>query len=41
MTDRLVDLAARLADDPALAAAQGRQDGAAVTLLVMGALLGA
>jgi xylose isomerase len=41
LTDRLVDVSARLAGDPALAAAQARQDGAAVTLLVMGALLGA
>lgn len=41
LTDRLVDVAAQLADDPTLAAAQARQDGAAVTLLVMGALLGA
>jgi xylose isomerase len=41
LTDRLVDVAARLAVDPALQAAQARQDGAAVTLLVMGALLGA
>ena len=41
LTDRLVEVAARLADDPALAAAQGRQDGAAATLLVMGAMLGA
>jgi xylose isomerase len=40
LTDRLVDVAARLAGDPALAAAQARQDGAAVTLIVMGALLG-
>jgi sugar phosphate isomerase/epimerase len=41
MTDRLVDLAARLADDPALQAAQSRQDAAAATTLVMAALLGA
>jgi sugar phosphate isomerase/epimerase len=41
LTDRLVDVAARLASDPALAAAQTRQDGAAVTLIVMEALLGA
>lgn len=41
LTDRLVDLAARLADDPALAAAQARQDAAAATGLVMAALLGA
>jgi sugar phosphate isomerase/epimerase len=40
LTDRLVEVAARLADDPALAEAQGRQDGAATTLIVMGALLG-
>jgi xylose isomerase len=40
LTDRLVDVAARLAGDPGLAAAQARQDAAAVTLLVMGALLG-
>jgi xylose isomerase len=39
-TDRLVDVAARLADDPKLAAAQALQDGARVTLLVMEALLG-
>lgn len=41
LTDRLVDLAARLADDPALAQAQARQDAAAATTLVMAALLGA
>jgi sugar phosphate isomerase/epimerase len=41
LTDRLVDLAARLANDPALTAAQGRQDAAAATQLVMAALLGA
>lgn len=41
LTDRLVDLAARLADDPRLAQAQARQDAAAATLLVMEALLGA
>jgi xylose isomerase len=41
LTDRLVDVAARLVDDPALSAAQARQDGAAVTLIVMGTLLGA
>jgi xylose isomerase len=40
-TDRLVEVAARLAGDPALQAAQARQDGAAATLIVMGALLGA
>ncbi len=41
LTDRLVDLAARLADDPALEAAQARQDAAAATRLVMAALFGA
>jgi xylose isomerase len=41
LTDRLVDLAARLADDPALAAAQSRQDAAAATALVAAALYGA
>ena len=41
LTDRLIDLAARLADDPALAQAQARQDAAAATTLVMAALLGA
>lgn len=41
LTDRLIDLAARLAADPALAAAQSRQDAAAATTLVMAALLGA
>jgi sugar phosphate isomerase/epimerase len=41
LTDRLVDLAARLAVDPRLAEAQARQDAAATTLLVMEALLGA
>lgn len=41
LTDRLVDLAARLADDPALQAAQARQDAAAATRLVMAALFGA
>ncbi len=41
LTDRLVDLAAQLADDPALQAAQARQDAAATTRLVMTALLGA
>jgi xylose isomerase len=40
LTDRLYDLALRLADDPALAAAQARQDAAAATTLVMAALLG-
>jgi sugar phosphate isomerase/epimerase len=41
LTDRMMDLAARLAADPALAAAQARQDAAAATGLVMAALLGA
>ncbi len=41
LTDRLVDLAARLAEDPALAAATARQDAAAATTLVMAAVLGA
>jgi sugar phosphate isomerase/epimerase len=41
LTDRLVDLAARIADDPALAAAQSRQDAAAATALVAAALYGA
>ncbi len=41
LTDRLVDLAAQLSVDPALAAAQARQDAAAATRLVMAALLGA
>ena len=41
LTDRMVDLAARLADDPDLAAAQARQDAAGATTLVMAALLGA
>jgi xylose isomerase len=41
LTDRLLDLAAQLADDPALAAAQSRQDGAAATTRVMAAMLGA
>lgn len=40
VTDRLIDLAARLADDPRLAEAQARQDAAAVTALVMRELLG-
>ena len=40
-TDRLLQLATQLADDPALAAAQARQDAAAATTLVMAALLGA
>lgn len=41
LTDRLIDIAARLADDPALAAAQARQDAAAATTLVLQALYGA
>ena len=41
LTDRLIDLAARLADDPALAEAQARQDAARTTMLVMAALYGA
>ena len=41
LTDRLLDLARQLADDPALAAAQSRQDAAAATTIVMAALLGA
>jgi sugar phosphate isomerase/epimerase len=41
LTDRLLDLAAGLADNPALVAAQARQDAAAATALVMAALLGA
>jgi xylose isomerase len=41
LTDRLFDLALRLADDPALAAAQARQDAAATNALVMAALFGA
>jgi xylose isomerase len=41
LTDRLLDLAAQLAADPALAAAQSRQDGAAATTRVMAAMLGA
>jgi sugar phosphate isomerase/epimerase len=41
LTDRLYDLAVRLADDPALADAQARQDAAAATTRVMAALLGA
>ncbi|MBA3910112.1 MAG: hypothetical protein C0524_09545 [Rhodobacter sp.] len=40
LTDRMLDLAHRLADDPALAAAQSRQDAVAATALVMAALLG-
>jgi sugar phosphate isomerase/epimerase len=41
LTDRLFNLATRLANDPALAKAQARQDAAAATGLVMAALLGA
>lgn len=41
LTDRLIDLAARLADDSALAEAQARQDAARTTMLVMEALYGA
>lgn len=41
LTDRLIEIAARLAADPALAAAQARQDAAAATGLVMAALCGA
>lgn len=41
LTDRLVDLAARLADDPSLREAQSRQDAAAATLRVMAVLTGA
>jgi sugar phosphate isomerase/epimerase len=41
MTDRLLQVAVQLADDPALGAAQARQDAAAATSLVMAALLGA
>jgi xylose isomerase len=41
LTDRLIDLATRLADDPALAEAQSRQDAAAATTLVLAALYGA
>ena len=40
LADRMIDLAARLAADPALAEAQARQDAAAATTLVMGALIG-
>jgi len=39
LTDRLLDIAALLADDAALAAAQARQDAATATTLVMAALL--
>jgi sugar phosphate isomerase/epimerase len=41
LADRLLDIAARLADDPALAAAQARQDAAAATAIVAAALYGA
>jgi sugar phosphate isomerase/epimerase len=41
LTDRLLALAARLADDPTLAQAQAQQDAAAATSIVMAALLGA
>lgn len=41
LTDRLIELAARLVDDAALAAAQARQDAAAATTLVLHALYGA
>ena len=41
LTDRMVAIAARLAQDPALAEAQTRQDAAAATTLVMAALMGA
>lgn len=41
LTDRMVEIAARLAQDPALAEAQSRQDAAAATTLVMAALMGA
>jgi xylose isomerase len=41
LTDRLIDLAVRLADDPGLAAAQARQDAAATTSMVLAALYGA
>lgn len=41
LTDRLIDLAVLLADDPALAVAQARQDAAAATTLVLQALYGA
>jgi sugar phosphate isomerase/epimerase len=41
LTERLFDLALLLADDPALAAAQARQDAAATNTLVMAALFGA
>jgi sugar phosphate isomerase/epimerase len=41
LTDRLLAIAARLAADPTLAAAQARQDAAAATTLVAAALYGA
>ncbi|MDX5351195.1 MAG: TIM barrel protein, partial [Paracoccaceae bacterium] len=41
LTDRMIQLAATLAQDPGLAAAQARQDAAAATGLVMRAMLGA
>lgn len=41
LTDRLVAVAARLADDPDLARAQARQDAAAATARVMAELIGA
>lgn len=41
LTDRLRAIAASLATDPALAAAQSRQDAAATTRIVMAALIGA
>ena len=41
LTDRLIAIAARLAVDSALAAAQDRQDAATATTLVMAALIGA
>ena len=41
LTDRLIELAAQLAADPGLAAAQSRQDAADATRRVMAALLGA
>lgn len=41
LTDRMIDIAARLTTDPALAEAQSRQDAAATTTLIMSAFLGA
>jgi len=41
LTDRLLDLARGLAEDPELVAAQSRQDAAAATVRVMAALFGA